>query len=285
MEVINLSQVLLYAAVAPVIALCYFIYKKDVNREPFRLLIMIFSAGFFSAIPVIVLELILGFFLNPAKYTNFVTIFISVFISVALVEEGFKWLVTKLLGYNNKEFDEVYDIIVYAVFASLGFACIENILYVFEYGLGNAFIRAILSVPGHTCFGVLMGYYFSKAKVASINRKHDMAFSNLILSLFVPTCMHTLFDTFIFCFEYYEMMVLVFLLFDISMVIFCFSMVRKISTIQQNLNVNVSSGVIVNDGKYIQCHSDNPKDIHFCPVCGYSVHNCNFCPKCGFHIR
>ena len=62
------------------------------------------------------------------------------------------------------------NIIVYAVFSSLGFACIENILYVLSGGVGIAILRAILSVPGHMCFGVIMGYFLSQAKVNQVKQ-------------------------------------------------------------------------------------------------------------------
>ena len=57
--------------------------------------------------------------------------FIYVFLFVALIEEGSKFLMTYILGYNNKEFDEVYDMIVDASFVSLGFAFYENLIYIF----------------------------------------------------------------------------------------------------------------------------------------------------------
>ena len=66
--------------------------------------------------------------------------------------------------WKNRNFNYRFDGIVYAVFVSLGFAAAENIMYVFNYGLGVALSRAVLSIPGHMCFAVLMGYHYGRAK-------------------------------------------------------------------------------------------------------------------------
>ena len=55
---------------------------------------------------------------------------------------------------------------MHAVFVSLGFAAFENILYVLQYGFSNALMRAVASVPGHTFFGIMLGYYYSFSHIA-----------------------------------------------------------------------------------------------------------------------
>ena len=78
------------------------------------------------------------------------------FILVGLVEEGSKWIILKSFTWKNKEFNYIYDAIVYAVFVSLGFAALENIIYVLNGGITTAITRTIFSIPGHTFFGVFM---------------------------------------------------------------------------------------------------------------------------------
>lgn len=276
-------DILLFLAVLPVALLGLFIYKKDKNKEPMGLLAKIFFLGFFSAIPVVIVELFLGAFFPTDGVTDFLSIFINVFISVALVEEGFKWFVTKLVGYDNKEFDEIYDIIVYAVFASLGFACIENILYVFSSGVSTAIMRAIFSIPGHTCFAVVMGYFFTKAKIASINNHHGLYVRNLILSIICPTVVHTIYDALLFYSS--DMSFIIFIIFDVIMVITCFIIVGRTSKVQQVLSTNISSGVIVNDGRgHVQINTSNPGVLNFCPVCGRPSNGSNFCGGCGMRL-
>ena len=280
---------LVIAAVIPIIFLCYYIYKKDVNHEPKTLLAKIFILGFFSAIPVLLCEIFMSGFLGEHDSKYFIIVFLNIFLSVALIEEGFKWIVTMIMGYRNKEFDEVYDIIVYGVFASLGFACIENILYVLSKGFGNAIFRALISIPGHMCFGVIMGYFFAKAKLGRINGNAKVFTKNILLSIFIPTIMHTLYDTFIFHFANSGnwLSFILFFVFYITMVSLCFRTVSKTSKIQQNLYSTIQIGVIVPTDNG-QIEYKNPyanKEVNYCPICGNDVKGANYCSHCGFKLK
>jgi RsiW-degrading membrane proteinase PrsW (M82 family) len=86
---------------------------------------------------------------------------LSAFIGVALVEEGVKYLGARLFSYRNRAYDEIYDGVIYCVCVSLGFATVENILYVMQTGVSTAVIRAVTAVPAHTIFAIVMGYYMS----------------------------------------------------------------------------------------------------------------------------
>ena len=280
---------LLLAAILPVMGLCYFVYKKDNNKEPMDLLMKLIAYGCLIAIPVIVVELALNGITDTDKDTSLISIFIKTFIGVALAEEGFKWLAVKFKAYNSREFDEIYDIVVYSVFVSLGFAGLENVLYVFVGGFGVAILRAILSVPGHACFGVMMGYYLSRAKVASISNNNGLYVKNIVLSLLIPMLFHTMYDALLTWYTNTQMngIILAFLLFDIIMVTVCFITVNKTSRVQQNLNENLDAGSIVNNNgqiKLVDTQIPN-QNINFCPLCGTNVSTGNFCPKCGLKIR
>ena len=275
-------SILLIIAVLPVVLLCMLIYYKDTHKEPTNLLTKIFFLGFFSFIPILICESILLIFLDPDKASTFVSIFISTFVSVALVEEGWKWLVVKKRGFDSQEFDEVYDIIVYSVFASLGFACIENILYVFENGINTGLLRALLSVPGHTCFGVIMGYFFSRAKVASINNNRSISKKNMLLSILMPALFHTMYDALIFYYSFslnYAIYIL-FIIYHIVSVIVCILIVLHVSKVQQTLSTNVKKGLISNDGNgHVVFNNTQNTEIRYCPVCGSPVGVGNFCGK------
>ena len=274
-------RVLLFAAVAPVAFLCSYIYKKDVNKEPSSLLSKIFIYGFFSAIPVIFLELFLSQYFPTEEQNSFIALFINVFVSVALVEEGFKWIVVRTIGFNNEEFDEVYDIIVYSVFSSLGFACIENIGYVFSSGIVNAIFRAFTSIPGHMCFGVVMGTFFSKAKVNQINGNRAIYVRNIFLSLFVPTLLHTVYDA---LWMYNK--VIEFFIFYVIMVIICFKTVNHVSKMENNLKTGLNNGSVVqNSDGYIHYEDSHKLETNYCPICGKFVRGASYCPYCGFHLE
>ncbi len=314
---------LFIAAIIPIIGLCAFIYHKDRNKEPKGLLALIFFLGILSIIPILICELLFEFLIPMDTKASFPIIFLEVFFGVALFEEAFKWLITKFVGYNNREFDEVYDVIVYAVFASLGFACFENVLYVFSNGLGNAVMRGLLAVPGHTCFGIAMGFFLSRAKVAQLNGNKDVYVKNVLLSLFVPMILHTLYDALLFSVaDVKDMSALIiglipFLIFYIGMVITCFITVDKTAKIQQRLVNSLSEGTIYRTDQGYLAYNTTPTPIvesgivpvgeatptttplvsdlykennekptfHFCPVCGKPTTEDNFCGRCGFKLK
>lgn len=188
---------LLFAiSVLPVIGLLLLIYKLDKNKEPFNLLIKIFLLGALTIIPAVILELIVSVFL-PSEDVDSFQLFLSVFIGVALIEEFVKWFIVKQLTYSNQEFDETYDALVYSAYSSLGFACLENILYVFQNGFGTGVLRALTAVPGHCCFGIIMGYCLANAKLNHVNgNKRYIRY--LIYSMLFPVIAHTFYDYFLF---------------------------------------------------------------------------------------
>lgn len=183
---------LLIAALVPVALILFFIYKKDTEKEPVKLLAKCFVWGIVSAIPAVFLAMILES--EAAHESDFVNAFNLAFLGAAIPEEIVKFVILYWLIWKSSEFNQHYDGIVYAVFISLGFAAIENVLYVMEEGYGVALMRAFLSVPAHAFFGVSMGYFFSLAKFTpGFQRK-----KYLFYSLFIPILLHGLFDFFLF---------------------------------------------------------------------------------------
>ncbi|MEE3343069.1 MAG: PrsW family glutamic-type intramembrane protease [Bacilli bacterium] len=248
-------------AILPVILIAIYIYKKDNNKEPAKLLVKLFFSGLISIIITLVITVLLSLFIpslmsaNP-KNMNLIQLLFHVFIGVALVEEFSKWIMTYLISYNNEEFDEIYDIIIYSVFVSLGFACLENILYVSTGGLSTAIGRGLLSIPGHTCFGVFMGYYFGLAKVCEIKKNEELKKKNMILSLAVPAILHGIYDYCLFTGK--VIFVLLFLAFIVFMYMYANKKIKQYASVTRKI-------------KYKN---------NYCPNCGTVVNN-NYCPNCG----
>ena len=153
------------AALLPAILLMVYIWYKDPVPEPTRKLIGAFFGGIAICLPVATVELFVQQWLfgeggMPATFTGAV---LNAFCVAAIPEETAKWLILWLLLRRNEYFDEHFDGVVYAVYVSLGFAAIENIFYVLgqDQWLSVAVARALLAVPGHYAFGIMMGYYYS----------------------------------------------------------------------------------------------------------------------------
>ncbi len=155
----------LTAALLPAILLWLYIWKKDPQPEPTSWLVKAVVWGVVICIPVSVIEMgiesvMFGVGDNPSTLTGTTAM---AFLVAALPEELFKLLALWLVLRKNPYFDEHFDGIVYAVCVGLGFAAIENIFYVFseEEWVTIAISRALLAVPGHYAFAILMGYYYS----------------------------------------------------------------------------------------------------------------------------
>jgi len=181
---------LLALAIAPGLAICLYIFFKDIyNKEPKRTLAASFFLGVLAIIPPFFIET------EAIQYlgNSIINTGIYAYLVVAVSEELSKYIVLRFYCYTRKSFDEPLDGIVYSVMVSMGFATIENIGYVFEYGYGAAFIRMFLSVPAHASFAVPMGYFIGKAKFDSAN-----SFRYMITGLFWAVFFHGTFDLFLF---------------------------------------------------------------------------------------
>jgi RsiW-degrading membrane proteinase PrsW (M82 family) len=159
---------LLALAIAPGIALGLFFYLRDrFRKEPLWQLTVTFMLGAVILIPAAISSVLLQRLTGWSSATpRLLELFVGALVIVGLVEEGWKFLVVRVYAYDQPDFDEPYDGIIYAVAASLGFATVENILYVLGGGFGVGILRALLAVPGHAFYAVLMGYFLGEAKFA-----------------------------------------------------------------------------------------------------------------------
>ena len=169
--------------------------------------------------------------------------FLKQFICIAFVEEGLKLFVLVWVTREHKEFNCLFDGLIYSVFVSLGFAALENVLYVLEYGFGNALLRAFLSVPGHMFFAVMMGYhysmwhitdkaraletYYGSAGLITVGRSKFRSKCHVVLSLLTPMAAHCLYNA--SCTLQTSWSLLLFLGFVTYMYIACFGRIRKMS--------------------------------------------------------
>ena len=155
------------AALLPAAILWFYIWKQDAKKEPTLLLVRAVLYGVVICLPVALLEMTMSSLLFDPE-TGPQTIFgttVEAFLCAAIPEECFKLLALWLILRHNPFYDEHYDGIVYAVSVGLGFAGIENLVYLLGYYSDNwvsvAFVRSLMAVPGHYAFAVIMGYYYS----------------------------------------------------------------------------------------------------------------------------
>ncbi|MCL2377010.1 MAG: PrsW family glutamic-type intramembrane protease [Defluviitaleaceae bacterium] len=197
-------------AVAPTLVCLFYMYIRDkYEKEPWRLLATGVVIGIIITFPIMQGQGFVARFmpitgqLGEAVFTSFAI--------ASLVEEGFKFIALYFLVWYSRNFNEKVDGIVYAVFISLGFAGVENVLYVFNPqlgGLSTALMRAIISVPAHGLFGIMMGYYFAMAKFEPQNKGR-----HIFMAFFVPWAVHGIYNTILLSgYTYYLVVFIPFLL-------------------------------------------------------------------------
>lgn len=184
--------ILLALALAPGMAIGFYIYLKDKHeREPVGLLMRSFFFGILSVLVTVLISRVIGSFITIDEQSVSQQA-VHAFLIVALVEEFSKFIFVRGILYNNPNFNEPFDGIVYSVMVSMGFATFENILYVTEGGFGTAFMRMFTAVPAHATFAILMGFYLGKAKFE--HRKSYYA----LHALGAATLFHGAYDYFLF---------------------------------------------------------------------------------------
>ncbi len=219
--------ILLFLAAAPAVALMIYIYKKDsVEKEPVGLLAKLVFFGALSVIFAVIAELILGYIVNQIFVPGtMLHAFIDNFFAVALIEELGKFYALKWGSWKNKAFNYRFDGVVYSVCASLGFALVENIMYVADGGFGTGFSRALTAVPAHAIFGVFMGLFYGRAKHFANFGDPANSKKNLRLALWVPALIHGTYD---FCLSANnDFLLLFFFVLLVGMYIVAFRAVKK----------------------------------------------------------
>lgn len=194
------TTIMLVIALVPAIALMIFIYFQDNHeKEPISLLLKIFGLGILSAIPASILEKLIGGVIDVTFGGTYLLYYaVTAFFGVAIIEEGVKFGAAYFLTWRNKHFNYKFDGIVYCLFGSMGFAGIENVLYVFISGADNALRtgvqRALLAIPAHAMCSIFMGYYYGNAKYLKSYGDRLGCKRNLITGFLIACSLHAYYD-------------------------------------------------------------------------------------------
>jgi len=180
-------------AIVPGIGLAVFIYTIDDHEpEPVNLLVLSFILGMasfaFSLIPGKFLDHLVDGIHNLLRARA-----VHAFASVAFIEEVSKFAIVRGILYRNHNFNEPLDGIVYSVMVGLGFATLENVVYVYYEGIDSGFLRMFTAIPAHAMFAVVMGYFLGIAKFKQKNE-----FSNAVFALLLAVILHGAYDYFLF---------------------------------------------------------------------------------------
>ncbi|HUU75086.1 MAG TPA: PrsW family glutamic-type intramembrane protease [Methanoregulaceae archaeon] len=187
------TGILLILAVAPAIFWLWYFYSRDkYEPEPLSWIATIYALGIAVTIPVAFIEGLTGLLVSG---------FLIAVVVAPIVEEYGKFFVVKNTVYGTREFDEPVDGIVYAAAAGLGFASLENVIYVFSsletsflFAVQTGIIRALISVPGHVLFSAMWGYALGQAHFMPWSSRKGIITRGLLMAM----VFHGLFNLLLF---------------------------------------------------------------------------------------
>lgn len=220
------TEFLLLLALIPGLLILFIIYTSDrIEREPIGLILKLVFFGVLSTIPAIILEsIITKLIVEPLSFSQLTYAIANGFLCAALSEELVKLFFLRLGTWKRQEFNFHYDAVVYSVSVSLGFAMLENVLYVFQNGIATGVMRAICSVPLHAFCGVFMGFHYGNAKKAEITCDNALKRKSLWNAWLVPFLIHGAFDALLM--HGSGLAILVFLVFLAGLYVFSIKKIR-----------------------------------------------------------
>ena len=235
MDMGDLITMMLSGLVPAILLVLYVRYRDRQQPEPWGKIVK----GVFFGIISIFVSMLISQIWNPLPFIMGIGwlyevpivrgIFTS-FYNAAIPEETAKLFMLWLLLRKNKEFNQNIDGIVYAVCLAMGFAGLENLMYIFSEEEAPwqaiAIVRSLFAVPGHYIFGVLMGFFYS---IVHFRPNKYGKYQNMIW--LAPVVAHGLYDS--ICFlgeEHYLFGALIYIpliWFCVKMHKFCFKRINK----------------------------------------------------------
>lgn len=245
-------------SIVPSIALLVYAYKKDrVDKEPVGLIVLLVIMGAVSCFPASIIESgAIG--INDSIFMRFgeydyatetlylegpifhVASLIENFVCIALIEELCKFTVLFLVTRKERNFNSLFDGLIYAVSVGIGFEILENIFYATD-GFGTAILRA--TMPGHFFFAIFTGYFYSRYHMQKNAQLTEGVLARMglvapgvsrfkpgkyiILAILVPTLIHGMWDY--LCSVDSTAAEVLFFIMIIALYIVCFMRIRKVS--------------------------------------------------------
>ncbi len=269
---------------APGIFWLWFFAKRNIYRPgPKRLLVRTFFLGMVSTIPAGIFNTIFLSDVDPNGPMALSTVAAGMFFVVGPVEETSKFLAVRLGPYRRGYSDEPMDGLVYSAAASLGFASLENLLYVIQYGPWVMLLRAPMSTLAHVIFGSFWGYALGLQK----RNGSGQSWIWLVVGVVAAAVLHGMFNTTLFLFWPLTLLVVALgMLWTLSR----FNWARRVSPFRLRRNYArvrcVSCGQVISIlSQYCRYCGSRAVATHqpvFCSYC-HSINrpNANYCVQCG----
>jgi len=191
----------IFFGILPSLTWLSYYLTKDLHPEPKKMILKIFLWGAFITLPVFFVQIGLTSLLGEINIGPMAQSIVYWFLIISLTEELFKYLVVKIKVMNSPHLDEPVDIMIYMVVAALGFAALENVLYLlspigqmsFDQVIYRTMFIGLIRFVGatflHTLCSAVIGYAMA---ISLFDQKNKML--EFISGLTVAVVLHGLYD-------------------------------------------------------------------------------------------
>ena len=275
----------------------YFSSRSQYKRPSIRVLGVTFFLGALATVPALFFNLVgQNFFLDQFGHNQFSHIVVLLLI-VGPVEELVKLLVVYLYAYRKPQFDEPLDGVIYSATAALGFAAVENVVYLGQNDPMLVLLRGPLSNPGHALFSALWGLSLSRAKAApNLVRTR---FRIIVSGLLGASLLHSLFDILLVASSRWS---IIFFIILVAVMAGLFFWVRSRIKFHTETSPHREGTLLMPLWRYCQeCGArgtagmrctkcggfiPEPEELQLCPVCSTPQRpGAKFCSHCGANIK
>ena len=186
----------LVIGVAPCLLWLLFYLFQDHHPEPKKEILSVFFLGAAMTLPAVLVERQLIPLFKDMGLDPLTTILLINIVAVAFVEEFFKyaavWLKEQSISHNY-HLDEPVDFVIYMVVSALGFAAIENLLFLLMDDpsplITRSLVRSGTAILLHTLASGILGYYMAMTFCHQERRLKLLATGFIVIS-----CLHGLYN-------------------------------------------------------------------------------------------
>jgi len=155
------ASYVLLGAVPGLAWVLYFYWKDGRGSSSFHNIARVFLCGCACTIPAALVEHVTD---ARVDQETLLRAGMTSFFLIAPIEEFFKLLAVWVTVYRSRDFNDPFQGLIFAVTAALGFASVENIVYMGFLGPSVIVLRAAFATPAHVMFSCMWGYSMGLAR-------------------------------------------------------------------------------------------------------------------------
>ncbi|MDB5259377.1 MAG: hypothetical protein JWO73_585 [Candidatus Taylorbacteria bacterium] len=182
MDLTHFLYAILSGLLPPLLWLGFWLREDNLHPNPRRVIFGCFLMGMGAVLLSLILQLSFDPFIHSIALQFNYSDDATKYVIFAAIEEMAKFLAAYIVAFHAIEMDEPVDAMIYLITVALGFAALENTLFVMKsYYAGTVFIgdvtqavstgnmrfigATLLHVVASSCVGIAIGLNFYKPKI------------------------------------------------------------------------------------------------------------------------